>query len=214
MKASGTRRVQHQEAKRAHTGSAQATPEELAALKARIEELEVLADHPKWAKRRYPAETAGTYLCKYLESLSKSHRKKEPFVEWVSALQKVERARLKNRTRITELRRALDEGLVAARKLRRVSPRSSESTPHLAALILFSKNLLHRIRLCQNCGACFFSRFKHQKFCRNPQTNCRWSYYHTPERLKDYRQRNLKKYQDRDKRYQREYRRKLFEKLF
>ncbi len=69
---------------------------------------------------------------------------------------------------------------------------------------LILQGRIRRIRQCRHCGALFYARFEHQKFCSNPKTKCQWNHYHTSEWRKRHRERNRK--------HQQEYRKRLFTK--
>lgn len=72
----------------------------------------------------------------------------------------------------------------------------------LALVELLRRGRLDRLRQCLRCRSWFYARFKHQRFCNDPEKKCQWRHYHTPEWRKKHREKN--------RRHQEEYRKRLF----
>jgi hypothetical protein len=167
-------------------------------------------------KRKYPGAPEGSYLAAYLNELSARPSELKAFIDLLFTLIKTQRAM---QTQRFETIVAIDAARAYARlkgKIDRqgaahltasglvIPPESRDGKAALAALLLYGNSHLTRIRQCRHCNAWFYAHLDRQVFCSDSGKKCQWNHYHTPERRKKYRQRNL--------RYQREFRNRRFAK--
>ena len=148
------------------------------------------------AKRYYPGEVGANYLLAFIESLTTTEQ--EEFLGLIrnpnAAYEKMEEVIEAGRNYSWRISPA---GIV-------LQPNDPEGAALLALLQLHSQGRLGQLKRCRRCRAWFYARFKSQRFCSNPETNCQWKDYHTPTWRKQHRERNRK--------HQRDYRNRLFPK--
>jgi hypothetical protein len=169
---------------------------------------------PDPAARHYPGEAEAFHILvqisispnpKRLEALLRPLRNLRNYEEVskggnACALAKVTRT---SNAVYAKLKKTILSGSTFAIEARReglvVQPGTREGMTAFALLSLFQQRRLSRLRQCLHCGAWFFARFKHQRFCNFP-TECQWNHYHSPEWRKQHREQNRK--------HQSEYRRR------
>jgi hypothetical protein len=164
-------------------------------------------------KRHYPGETQGNYLAGRLNDLSRAPSKRQPLLESLRVLQNLAKAiSARDRATIDELQKGKkglrlaygyliktaqspairgkwwiakvhEDGLI-------VPPATPEGKVALTVLVLEKKGRIDRMRRCIHCRAWFYARFKHQQFCSNPEQECQWNHYHTPEWRREHREKN------------------------
>lgn len=184
------------------------------------------------AKRDYPGEPEGAYLASHLNGLSRVQRKRFwlPALDAMQQLEMIPKRlaslRSWNLDDLEDLEREINRQLdlyfgkafITQAKLKRkidrrgpakltneglvIPPDSAEGKAALAALLLERDRRLLRLRHCLNCSDWFYARFERQLFCSNPQKNCQWNHYHSPQWRKKHREQNRK--------HQRAYRQRTF----
>ena len=179
------------------------------------------ADEPGWwvpSRRSFLGQAEGDCVTEYLNYLSRVGAKRHPFVRSLSVHQEyLQAVRRQDKAAMARLRKPgggadlAYYSLISAAKPKRLNqlqvtlskdgllilqPATSEGKAAVALLALIQKARVDRIRRCPCCRTWFYARFKHQRFCPDPEKECQWSHYHSPEWRRKNRERNKKNQRD------------------